>query len=70
MSSERISSVRDVITSWNLLPEDIKEAGNVGQFKRLYKRHIGSMVAPALGAVFRIRIHLNPDPDPDPDFKS
>ena len=38
-----------VITSWNLLPEDIKEARNVGQFKRLYRRHIGSMVAPALG---------------------
>ena len=36
------------IDFWNKLPDTIKEAGNVGQFKRLFRRHIGS-VAPTHG---------------------
>lgn len=38
-------SVR-VIDEWNKLPDTTKEAANVGQFKRLYRRHRG-LVAPA-----------------------
>ena len=40
-------SVR-VIEEWNNLPDATKEAANVGQFKRLYRRHRG-LVAPAHG---------------------
>ena len=40
-------SVR-VIDEWNKLPDTTKEAANVGQFKRLYRRHRG-MVAHAVG---------------------
>ena len=40
-------SVR-VIEEWNNLPDATKEAANVGQFKRLYRRYRG-LVAPAHG---------------------
>ena len=40
-------SVR-VIDEWNKLPDTTKEAANVSQFKRLYRRHRG-MVAHAVG---------------------
>ena len=37
-----------VIEEWNNLPDATKEAANVGQFKRLYRRYRG-LVAPAHG---------------------
>ena len=37
-----------VIEEWNNLPDNVKEAANVGQFKRLYRRH-KCMVAPISG---------------------
>jgi len=36
-----------VICEWNALPDKIKEAGSIGQFKRLYRRHAEGMVAPS-----------------------
>ena len=50
VQKELLQFKSDYITDWNMLPDVIKEAGNVGQFEPLYRRHLSSMVALANGA--------------------
>jgi hypothetical protein len=38
-----------VADAWNSLPQDVKEAGNAGQFKHRYRLHAGGRVAPTHG---------------------
>ncbi len=36
-----------VVESWNQIPSDVKNARNVGMFKRLYRAHREAQAAPA-----------------------
>ena len=47
-----------VIERWNVLPTVVKAAPTVSQFKRLYRRHLEGIVAPANAESWRDRAHL------------
>jgi hypothetical protein len=38
-----------VADTWNSLPQNVKEAGNAGQFMHRYRLHAGGRVAPTNG---------------------